>query len=162
VSATGDWLRKRGAPLLADWLLYRDSGGGIHEGRRLANSPDSANGNLQRPSEDHRRLPPMERDAQRSQWNDDLTSHLTTYDGITSAFVLQLEDHSDRGYVLHVGFDGVAAAEVLTIIREGFLMVAPDVPTWGQLIDESDSGIDFGYTYIDASNGLFRPGRTTD
>jgi hypothetical protein len=52
---------------------------------------------------------------------------------------MQLEDHSDKGYLIDVSFDStLSAASALSIIREVFQERLPDTPIFGEMKSESD------------------------
>jgi transcriptional regulator with XRE-family HTH domain len=112
------------------------------------------NSGLPSPSASH--LSPEERDTLRSDRNDQLRGALQHETGVTDSGILQLEDHSDKGYILHVTFDRekTSAAEVLSKIRATFERLFPDVPYFGQKLTERDDSVGFGFTYLD-HNALF-------
>jgi DNA-binding winged helix-turn-helix (wHTH) protein len=101
---------------------------------------------------------PRQRDAIRAERNEKLVSALKLVAGVKTAFVMQLEDHSDKGYLVSVDFDPEvqSAAEIASLIRRILDDMTPHVPFWGQLLDESEMSIGFGFAYIDEQNKVFR------
>jgi hypothetical protein len=96
-------------------------------------------------------LSPRDRDALRAERNRKLNEAMVSREGIEKSTIFQLEDHSDKGYLLHVRFDrGVtSAAKVLAMIRVVFGDLFPDIPYWGQILTEDDESVAFNFTYID-------------
>jgi hypothetical protein len=77
--------------------------------------------------------------------------------GVTDCWVMQLEDHSDKGYLLSVAFDStLSAAEVLSVVREVFAERLPDTPIFGEMKSESEGEVSFAYTYLDEHNRAFK------
>jgi hypothetical protein len=100
---------------------------------------------------------PRQRDAIRKERNNMVIASLKAHDGVTNCYIMQLEDHTDKGYLVVVNFDDrQSAAEVLSQIRRTFDECFPDVPIWGEMKTESDNSVSFAYTYIDEHNRLFR------
>jgi hypothetical protein len=101
-------------------------------------------------SEPLKKITPKQRDSIRAERNRVLTETLKTHDGITDCGVMQLEDHTDKGFLVYVDFDDrQSPPEVLSLIRRTFDECFPDVPIWGEMKTESDSTVSFAYTYID-------------
>ena len=70
---------------------------------------------------------------------------------------MQLEAHTDSGYLLYVDFDErQCAAAVLSLISTTLQDLFPDVPFWGEMKTESERSVSFAYTYIDEQNRLFK------
>ena len=68
---------------------------------------------------------------------------------------MQLEDHSDKGYLISVEFDErLVAAEVLSLIRRAFEDSFPKTPIWGEKKTEGERSVSFAFTYIDEHNKL--------
>jgi hypothetical protein len=108
-------------------------------------------------SEPLKKITPKQRDAIRAERNKVVTEALKAHNGITDCGVMQLEDHTDKGFLVYVDFDDrQSAAEVLSLIRRTFDECFPDVPIWGEMKTESDSTVSFAYTYIDEHNKLFK------
>jgi TIR domain len=104
-----------------------------------------------------KKITPEQRDAIRAERNKVLTEVLKAHDGITDCDVMQLEDHTDKGFLVCVDFDDrQSAAEVLSLIRRTFDECFPDVPIWGEKKTEQDDTVSFAYTYIDEHNKLFQ------
>jgi DNA-binding winged helix-turn-helix (wHTH) protein len=99
-----------------------------------------------------------ERDTKRSERNNRLVAALKAYDGIGDCWVMQLEDHSDKGYLASVEFDPArrSAAETASLIRSILDDMEPHVPFWGELKNETENSVSFAYTYIDEYNRIVR------
>jgi len=97
------------------------------------------------------RITPRQRDTIRAERNERLITTLKAQKGIKDCWVMQLEDHSDKGYLIDVTFDPDVrcAADVVSLIRNSLDEMTPRVPFWGQLMTEGDDDVSFGYTYID-------------
>jgi hypothetical protein len=82
--------------------------------------------------------------------------------GITDCWVMQLEDHSDKGYLIDVSFDStLSAAQALSIVRQVFHERLPDTPIFGEMKSESDRSVSFAYTYLDEYNRTFKSSQGT-
>ena len=104
-----------------------------------------------------KKITPKIRDAIRTERNNIVIEALKAHDGVTDCGVMQLEDHSDKGFLIYVDFDDrQSAAEILSLIRRTFSESFPDVPIWGEMKSESDSTVSFAYTYIDEHNKLLK------
>jgi hypothetical protein len=104
------------------------------------------------------KVTPKQRDAIRAERNKVLVESLKAQEGVTDCTVFQLEDHTDKGYLVYVHFDDrQSAAGVLSLIRRTFEESFPDLPVWGETKTESDNTVSFAYTYIDEHNKLFKP-----
>jgi len=99
-----------------------------------------------------------ERDKVRAERNEMVIAALRRKEGITNCSVFQLEDHTDKGYLLYIEFDEAltSAAEVLSILRETLEVLFADIPYWGEMKSETENSVGFAYTYIDQYNKLFR------
>jgi len=100
------------------------------------------------------RVSPKQRDAIRAERNRKLVAALETCPGIEHTWVMQLEDHSDKGYLISVDFDPrqQSASDVLTLVRGILDEMTPHVPFWGQMMTEAEESVSFGFTYIDEYN----------
>lgn len=105
-----------------------------------------------------RKVSPKERDKIRAERNKMVMAELKQKEGIRECSVFQLEDHTDKGYLLHVEFDEIKtnAAEVLSTIRATIEKLFPDIAFWGEMKTETDNSVSFAYTYLDEYNKLFR------
>jgi len=105
-----------------------------------------------------KKISPKERDRIRGERNEILKLELEQKKGINSCSIFQLEDHSDKGYLLSVNYkeNETSAAEVLSIIRETLDNLFPDIPYWGELLTESDNRVGFGFSYIDEYNKFLK------
>jgi hypothetical protein len=108
-------------------------------------------------AEPFEKINPKQRDAIRAERNKVVIEALKAHDGITDCGVMQLEDHTDKGFLVYVDFDDrQSPAEVLSLIRRTFEECFPDLPISGEMKTESDSTVSFAYTYIDRHNKLFK------
>jgi hypothetical protein len=105
-----------------------------------------------------KKVTPKERDKIRSERNELLINEMNRKEGILNCSVFQLDDHTDKGYLLNVKFDDdkTNAADVLSLIRQTITELFPDLPYWGEMITESENSVGFGYSYIDEYNKIFK------
>jgi len=103
-----------------------------------------------------KKISPRLRDARRAERNKTLERALKDHDGVADCWVMQLEDHTDKGYLVSVRFDGsrLSAAGVLSLIRETFDRCLPGVPIWGEPKTETADMVSFAYTYLDDNSFL--------
>ena len=104
------------------------------------------------------RATPKERDAIRAERNEMMKNTLEQQDGIRSCSFMQLDDHTDNGYLAYVKFNPevTSAAQVVSSIRTTFDEMFPDIPIWGEMKTEGEESVGFAYTYIDAYNKTFK------
>ena len=71
---------------------------------------------------------------------------------------MQLDDHTDNGYLAHVKFDSdvTSAGAVVSTIRRTLDDLFPDIPYWGEMQFEGEDSVGFAYTYIDEHNKVFQ------
>lgn len=98
-----------------------------------------------------------ERERSRARYNSIVMDALKSRAGITGCGVMQLDDHSDSGYLISIAFDTtLSAADVVSIVRETFAERLPDVPIFGELKAETRDSVRFAYTYLDEHNKAFK------
>ena len=97
---------------------------------------------------------PKERDGVRAARNELLETRMRSESGVKSATVLQLDGHTDNGYILYVEFDDTkaSAGKLLERVRELFAELFPDVAVWGEMKVEEDTSMGFAFTYLDKWN----------
>jgi len=102
---------------------------------------------------------PKERDGVRAARNELLETRMRSERGVTSTNVLQIDDHTDNGFLLYVQFDSTtSAAELVGRVRGLFAELFPDVPMWGEMKVEDETSIGFAFTYLDKWNRYARTG----
>jgi hypothetical protein len=109
-----------------------------------------------------RKESPKQRDKIRAERNEMLIAELRQKDGIRDCSVFQLEDHTDKGFLIFVEFDEekTNAADVVSTIRTALTTLFPNIPIWGEMKTEADNSVGFAYTYIDEYNKIFRKGKS--
>ncbi len=109
------------------------------------------------PASSSKKISPKRRDAIRAERNEMLKTHLLVQGGITECSFMQLEDHTDNGYIMYLKFDSkiTFAADVLSTIREAFEELFPDISYWGETKFESSGSVGFAFMYIDEHHHAF-------
>jgi len=104
------------------------------------------------------KVSPTKRDAIRAERNEMLKNALTQRDGIRDCTFLQLDDHTDNGYLVYIKFDPevTSAGAVVSSIRQTFDELFPSIPFWGEMKTETEESVGFAYTYIDEYNKAFK------
>lgn len=104
------------------------------------------------------KVSPKERDAIRAERNEMLKNALEQQDGIRDCSFIQLDDHTDNGYLANVKFNPevTSAGHIVSSIRATFDEMFPDIPIWGEMKTEDEESVGFAYTYIDEYNKVFK------